>query len=212
MCGPLALLVPVTGPTTSQRITSRLTYNLGRLFTYAILGALFGTFGKTLALIGLQRWLSIIAGTIILIALAFSIFDFRFRKFSIFYFPFSIKAKFSNLLRKRTLISIASLGALNGLLPCGLVYIAATAAAATANPINGAVYMLIFGAGTIPMLLAIAFGGTSLNLNPIKVRRLIPTVAAVAGVLLIVRGLALGIPYLSPSITGHCPACLHAQL
>jgi len=213
MCGPLSLLVPVTGPKPSQRITSRLIYNAGRLFTYAIMGVLFGTFGKAFAIIGLQRWLSITAGAIILVALAFKAFPFRSsirsagddRAASSF---FSIKARFSTLLKKRTLLSIGTLGALNGLLPCGLVYVACAAAAATATPITGAIYMLIFGLGTIPMLLTIALGGGSLRLNPFKVKRLIPIVAVIAGVLLIVRGLALGIPYLSPAPSGHCPACV----
>lgn len=210
MCGPLSLLVPVTGPTMSQRLVSRLVYNGGRLFTYVILGGLFGIFGRAFAVAGLQRWLSITAGALILLALAFSIFDFRL------FLGFNrivavVKSRFSQLLRNRTLFSITSLGALNGLLPCGLVYVACAAAGATAGALSGAIYMLVFGLGTVPMLVTIALGPGSFRLNPFGVKRLIPIIAAIAGILLIVRGLGLGIPYLSPSATGHCPACLHAK-
>lgn len=210
MCGPLSLLVPVTGPAPSQRIVSRLTYNAGRLITYAILGALFGAFGRAFAIVGLQRWLSIAAGTLILVGLFFSMGAFAAA-------PLTkgvawVKSRFGLLLKNRSLTAIASLGALNGLLPCGLVYIAATAAAATATPVGGALYMLAFGLGTVPMLLVIAFGTGSLRVNPVRVKRLLPAVAAVAGLLLIVRGLGLGIPYFSPAPSGRCPACVAKAL
>jgi sulfite exporter TauE/SafE len=207
MCGPLTLLVPVTGPRMSQKISSRLLYNAGRLFTYAILGALFGAFGRAFAIVGLQRWISVIAGVVVLLGLGFSTFHVPMSA-GLNRIVTAVKSRFSVLLRKRTLPSIASLGALNGLLPCGLVYIAATASAATANSIAGALYMVVFGLGTVPMLLMIGLGGGSVRLSPLKVKRLMPIVAAVAGVLLIVRGLGLGIPYVSPAPSGHCPACV----
>jgi uncharacterized protein len=214
MCGPLSVLVPVTGPTISQRIASRLTYNVGRLVTYIVLGILFGLFGKAFVIVGLQRWLSIAAGVIILSAFVTSMFNVQHSMFNtrVLSFPLLIKSKFSKLLKKRTLLSIATLGALNGLLPCGLVYVACAAAATTASPLNGATYMLSFGLGTVPMLLTIALAGSSFRLNSFKLQRLIPIVAATVGVLLIVRGLALGIPYVSPASTGHCPACLVKSL
>jgi sulfite exporter TauE/SafE len=175
-----------------------------------VLGGLFGLFGHAFAIAGLQRWFSIAAGAVVLIAVALS-----FKSHTAGFFPrgiMLIKSKFSSLLGKRTLISIAGLGALNGLLPCGLVYVACAAAAATGTALTGATYMVVFGLGTTPTLMALALGGGSLRLNPFKVKRLVPIAAVIAGLLLIVRGLGLGIPYASPAPAGHCPACVAKAL
>jgi sulfite exporter TauE/SafE len=206
MCGALALLVPVTGATASQRVFSRLTYNVGRLLTYAVLGAFFGLFGKAFAIAGLQRWLSIVVGALI-------IFGFVVSTRPVIAGPLTqvvswLKTKFGTLLRKRTLASIAGLGLLNGLLPCGLVYVACAGSATTGNVFGAVKYMIAFGLGTLPMLLAIGIGGTSMNLSSVRLNRVVPTVAVIAGMLLILRGLALGIPYVSPAVSGHCPACV----
>lgn len=206
MCGALALLVPVTGRKLSQRVISRMTYNAGRLLTYAVLGALFGLFGKAFAIAGLQRWFSITAGLLIIFGLVLS-------TRSVVSGPMArgvawLKPKFGALLRKRTLASIAGLGVLNGLLPCGLVYIACAGSATTGNVFGAVKYMIAFGLGTMPMLLAIGIGGASINLSSLRLNRLVPTVAVIAGMLLILRGLALGIPYVSPALSGQCPACV----
>ncbi|MDB6059070.1 MAG: hypothetical protein JWO95_2914 [Verrucomicrobiales bacterium] len=208
MCGALALLVPVTGPSLPQRIVSRVTYNAGRLLTYAVLGILFGLFGRAFAIAGLQRWLSIAAGALIILGFILSM-----RPMLSSPVARSVgwaRSKFGVLLRKRTLLSIGGLGALNGLLPCGLVYVACAASASTGDALGGLEYMLVFGLSTMPMLLAIGIGGAALNLAGLRLKRVVPTVALVAGVLLILRGLALGIPYVSPASSGHCPACVQA--
>ncbi|MGZ4962470.1 MAG: sulfite exporter TauE/SafE family protein [Limisphaerales bacterium] len=210
MCGALALLVPVVGPTKSERVLSRITYNAGRLLTYTVLGALFGLFGRVLSIAGLQQWLSIGSGVLILLGLVVSMR-------TIVSAPVTrsvgwIRSKFGTLLRKRTLVSIGGLGALNGLLPCGLVYVACAGSASTGDAFSGIEYMFVFGLGTVPMLLGVGIGGASLKLTSFRLKRVVPIVAVVAGVLLIFRGLALGIPYVSPAAAGHCPACLHAHL
>ena len=92
------------------------------------------------------------------------------------------------------------IGLLNGLLPCGLVYIALAGSIGTGNATLGALYMLLFGFGTMPMLLAINLSGgfVSASLRQ-RINKLIPTLVVIVGILFILRGLSLGIPYISPS-------------
>ena len=203
MCGPLALAVPVVG---DHPLVSRLIYNTGRLATYAALGLVAGLFGEALTFAGFQRWLSLGAGAVLLIGLFFT--KFSGNKAAVGLFA-AVKRTFGMLLRRRSYGSILALGATNGLLPCGLVYVAATAAAASGAALSGAEYMLAFGTGTLPMMLAIPFLGRSLKIG-FNFQKLIPMSVALVALLLILRGLSLGIPYLSPDLSSgapHCPAC-----
>ena len=119
-----------------------------------------------------------------------------------------MKARMSGLLRQRSLVSVGVLGLLNGLLPCGLVYVAAAGATATGHVLNGAIYMAAFGAGTLPMMLAIGLGGKLVPLSlRLKLRAAIPVSVFLLGALLILRGMSLGIPYLSPNLAAG--ACCH---
>jgi sulfite exporter TauE/SafE len=92
------------------------------------------------------------------------------------------------------------IGFLNGLLPCGLVYMAVFGAIALGQPLKGSVYMALFGIGTIPLMTTAIYLGNFLT-NNIKQRilKVIPVVVVVIGLLFILRGLGLGIPYVSPS-------------
>src|SRR6185436_500262 len=122
MCGPLALALPATGRSRATFVLSRVAYNLGRIVTYCALGAAFGLVGQTLAFAGFQRWVSLTAGAAILIGLLVS------SRFAVSV-PFAktvawIKSGLGTLLRRRSVASVFSLGVLNGLLPCGLVYAA----------------------------------------------------------------------------------------
>jgi sulfite exporter TauE/SafE len=110
-----------------------------------------------------------------------------------------LKTAFGSLLQRRTIAAPFALGAINGLLPCGLVYVAAAGAAATAHPFDGALHMAAFGAGTLPMMLGLAFAGARLRFA-LPLRQLIPISVTTVAVLLVLRGLGLGIPYLSPAL------------
>jgi sulfite exporter TauE/SafE len=120
-----------------------------------------------------------------------------------------LKAGMAPLLRQPSLFGLATLGLLNGLLPCGLVYVACAGATATGHGVSGAAYMAAFGAGTVPLMLAISLSGRLVP-SPVrrKLRRLVPISIAAVAALLVLRGLALGIPYLSPDLSaGHCAWC-----
>ena len=199
MCGPLALALPGGGGTRSTFFAGRLLYNFGRIITYALMGAAFGLLGHGFALAGLQRWVSLVVGAVILVGLAVSP---RFASAMLVTRTVGwLKSALGTLLRHRALPSLFGIGLLNGLLPCGLVYVACAGAIATGNVLSGVQYMVAFGLGTLPMMLAIALAGQKLQLVlRFKLQRLIPVSLAIVGALLFIRGLALDIPYLSPRL------------
>jgi hypothetical protein len=208
MCGPLALALPATGNSTPAYLLGRVAYNAGRIITYCLLGIVFGLAGWTLLLAGLQRWVSIALGVALLLGL------FASRRLALARPVTSVvnqlKASMSVLLRRRSLAGLAVLGLLNGLLPCGLVYVACAGAAATGGVLAGASYMAAFGVGTVPMMLAISLSGnlvpTSLRLKLVKT---IPVCVFLLASLLILRGMSLGIPYLSPDMSAGSASCCH---
>lgn len=209
MCGPLALALPVVGTGPWGHGLSRLAYNAGRVATYAALGVVFGLIGRTLAVAGLQRWVSIGAGAVLLLAVAVP--RWRLIGNSLVLPVGWLKGALGALLRRRGVGSLFLLGLLNGLLPCGLVYVACAAAAATGALLTAVEYMAVFGLGTTPMMLALSLAGTLIQPSMrLRFQRLVPVSLALVGVLLVLRGLGLGIPYVSPNLTGSGgPACCH---
>lgn len=74
------------------------------------------------------------------------------------------------------------------------------AAIASGNALNGALYMAVFGLGTIPLMTtAIYFSQFLKGAARQKIQKAIPVFVVIIGVLFIIRGLGLGIPYLSPA-------------
>lgn len=207
MCGPLALALPAGGGGPTRFVLGRLAYNAGRVFTYAVLGAGFGLAGRAFVLAGVQRWVSISLGVLVLagglmskrLALAAPLVNFVGR----------LKHGMSALLQERSLAALGLLGLLNGLLPCGLVYVAGAGAATTSGPLAGAAFMAAFGLGTVPTMLGISLTGRLVPVAlRVKLQRAVPVAVVLVAGLLILRGLALGIPYLSPDVaTAHscCP-------
>jgi uncharacterized protein len=208
MCGPLALALPTPATGAISFFAGRTAYNFGRIATYALLGVLFGTLGKTLFLAGLQRWSSIALG-LALLAGFFSSNRLAAAK------PISalvsrLRTGMSQFLRQRSFVSLAALGMLNGLLPCGLVYVAAAGATATGSLCGGALYMLVFGLGTLPLMMAISLSGNLISRSfRIKLSRVMPASVLLLATLLIFRGLGLGIPYLSPNLAAD--SCCHVH-
>jgi uncharacterized protein len=201
MCGPIALALPVFGNNRIKIIWGRLLYNLGRVITYAFLGALFGLFGSRLILFGIQQNLSIVIGTLIFLyvvtprkiktKISGTGFYLRIVTF--------LKTHYSKLISRRTNKSLFTIGLLNGILPCGFVYVGIAGATSTGNWISGAGYMALFGLGTTPIMFATAMLGKVINFDLRKrINKLIPVFALLLALLFILRGLNLGIPYVSP--------------
>ncbi|MGO8698465.1 MAG: sulfite exporter TauE/SafE family protein [Limisphaerales bacterium] len=203
MCGPLVMAIPAG----DRGALGRVIYNAGRLTTYALLGALFGFVGWTLIFAGLQCALSIMAGMAVLLGVALSTRAAWNTRFASVFLP--LKRAFSRLVRHRNIGGRFLLGGLNGLLPCGLVYVAAALAAASGGPVRGTEVMLAFGLGTVPMMLGIGFVQSLPKVAArLQWHRVLNYCSVLAGVMLILRGLALGIPYISPNLLSHAgPLC-----
>ena len=205
MCGPLMLALPVPPGGPARFVAGRIIYQLGRVATYCLLGVAAGLVGKSIFLAGLQRSLSIGLGVAILLGFLIS------KKISlsapVVRLIVVLKAAMSSQLQRRSLRSLALLGMLNGLLPCGLVYVAMAGAVSLGSLLDGIFYMAVFGLGTLPTMLGISLSG---KLFPIALRRklrgAIPAGVCLLAGLLILRGMALGIPFVSPALAGGVPA------
>ncbi len=204
MCGPIALALPLSKTSNLARIIGGLVYNFGRIFTYALLGGLFGLLGKSFVLAGFQQSLSISLGVLILVMVFLpesSMNKFRITG-EIYSLIGKLKSKFNDLLQKKNFSSLFFIGLLNGLLPCGLVYLGIIGAIATGEVVNGSLFMAFFGLGTIPAMLSISLLSNSISL-PVrnKIRKAVPVFVVAMALLLILRGLNLGIPYVSPEMS-----------
>ena len=205
MCGPLMLALPVTSGGPGRFVAGRIIYQLGRVTTYCLLGIVAGLIGKSIFLAGLQRWLSIALGVAILLGFLVS------KKISVsatvVRLVARLKSAMSSQLRQRGFRSLALLGMLNGLLPCGLVYVAMAGAVACGTLAAGVFYMALFGLGTLPTMLGISLSGKLFSISfRLKLRSAIPVGVCLLAGLLILRGLALGIPYVSPALVAGVPA------
>lgn len=206
MCGPLMLALPVPPGGPVRFVAGRLTYQLGRVATYCLLGLMAGLIGRSIFLAGFQRWLSLALGLAVLTGFLTS------KRVAISSPVVRVVAKLkltmSAQLKQRSFRSLALLGMLNGLLPCGLVYVAVAGAVSRGTIRDGMIYMTIFGLGTLPMMFAVSLSG---RLFPsglrLKLSRAIPFGVCLLALLLILRGMALGIPYVSPDLTAASPKC-----
>jgi sulfite exporter TauE/SafE len=201
MCGPIAFVLPLDRKSSSRRFFQILLYHLGRIFTYSLIGLLFGFLGRGLYLFGLQQKISIITGVLMIVAVviaAFSIKTFRFSS-PLYKAISTVKNKLGVALKKKSPDTFLTIGFLNGFLPCGLVYMAVFGAIAAGDLVNSSLYMILFGLGTIPLMTtAVYFGNFLSGKIRQRIRKVIPVFVVVVGVLFILRGLGLGIPYISP--------------
>lgn len=201
MCGPIAIALPLGNKGIIVRIAGGLSYNIGRIITYGVLGAIFGLLGQGIEMAGLQQWASILLGiAMILSIVAPAIFRGKI-KFEQLFFGYTGKmmGSFRRLFTINSIPSLFLIGLLNGLLPCGLVYIAIAGAINTNDIVNGIIYMIIFGIGTIPIMLAIPLLGNLVG-NAFRKRysKVLSGFIIILGIIFILRGLSLGIPYVSP--------------
>ena len=212
MCGPIALLLPVQGLSASKRFTGTLLYNFGRVFTYSIMGCFLGIVGRRIYLAGFQQPFSIIMGILILVLLTLFILNKRFFHNGHTGIVFTtIKTFIGKQLRHQHMFTLFLIGTANGLLPCGMVYFALIGALATGNVANASLFMAAFGLGTIPLMMLLSrFGRLITAQLRNKVKTIIPFFVATMAILLILRGMNLNIPYISPffnSVSGEAVRC-----
>lgn len=204
MCGPLALAVPVPHQNILQKIGGTLQYNLGRILTYALLGLVLGLTGEGITGLfrGLQNKLSVIMGVFIFIyvfmprtlAQRLPLAGMLNQWFEM------LRSRLGQLFFKRNVHTLWIIGLLNGLLPCGMVYLALASSLASGTALKGMWFMTAFGVGTLPAMMSITLFG---HLLPINIRRyanrMVPYFLVFLGALLVLRGLHLGIPLISPA-------------
>jgi len=204
MCGPIAMALPLNRKSKMTATIGGMSYHLGRLTTYGVFGALFGFLGKGLVLVGFQQSASIIIGVIMIMVIFMTVvFKKNWHVLSTYFVGIGrLKSSLGKLFQKKSVRSFFTIGLLNGLLPCGLVYMGVLQAIATGNSIYGAAVMVAFGLGTVPMMSAVLILGNFISINARnKMRKFVPVIIVLFGLLLIFRGLNMGIPYLSPEIS-----------
>lgn len=201
MCGPIAFMLPVDRTSQAKRVLQVAVYHLGRMISYGILGLLFGLLGKGFYFFGFQQYLSIIIGIIMILIIVLP--SKTVNKFSLakpFYKLLSgVKNRLGKELKKKRTDTFFTIGFLNGFLPCGLVYMAIFGSIAAGNAIDGSLYMMLFGLGTVPLMTAFIFlGNFATGMVRKRIQQFIPIAVVIVGTLFILRGLGLGIPYISP--------------
>jgi sulfite exporter TauE/SafE len=199
MCGPIAFALPKHTNSASHLWITRLMYNAGRIFIYALLGAIIGTLGFQLKLAGFQQSVSIFAGISILTITLLKLFLPKIaNKMELNFWG---NKWFGKLFRSKNNASFFLIGAFNGLLPCGFVYVSLIASLTMQSAFQGALFMVLFGLGTFPMMFAISMLGQIINLKfRQQVNRFVPVFAILFACFFILRGLHLGIPFISPQI------------
>jgi len=214
MCGPIALALPVHREKPLRKFLLVLYYNFGRILTYSVFGLVAGSIGQVISIAGYQQVLSISIGTILLLGVLSPLFLRNTAKFQtgIFSAMNKVKKGLSKLFRQKGAQSLFLVGLLNGLLPCGLVYMGIAGSLATGGFVKGALFMAVFGLGTLPAMLVIGVAGSAFSLSSRNnIRRLVPFFISLTALILILRGLNLDIPYVSPKIDDGKTISCHNQ-
>lgn len=201
MCGPLVLAIPHISETKAGIAIDGLIYNLGRTITYTTMGLILGLLGLSAQFAGIQDYVSIALGVIMLLTLVIpkKYYSFVNDTKSINKFVIRIKKQLKNVLENKSRFSLIIIGILNGLLPCGLVYVALAGSLAMGDVVSSAIYMFAFGLGTLPMLAVLYFSKNMISGKfRAKINKFIPYAIAIVAIILILRGLNLGIPLISP--------------
>ena len=201
MCGPIALSLGLTKKQATNYYLQNLTYQFGRIVTYSFLGAILGTVGKGFQMAGFQQYLTIGVGILLIVMAVFSFGgkDFASKIPFLSQSLLKVKMNLGKLLQKADYRSRFTTGILNGFLPCGMVYMALTASLASGGIWQSATFMALFGLGTLPFMFAIVLLGNLMTTAfRIKILKFVPVMMIVLGGLFILRGLEIGIPFISP--------------
>jgi sulfite exporter TauE/SafE len=203
MCGPIALALPTQSKSKFGFYSGRILYNLGRVITYSFMGLFAGLIGKQINIAGFQQFVSIALGVIILfsVLLPTGIKNYFIKIKPVQLATKIIQSSIGKLFSRGSQKSLLLIGVLNGFLPCGFVYMALAGALALGNVENSILFMALFGLGTIPAMFTVSiltnlFGNNFRR----KINRLIPVFATLLAVIFILRGLNLGIPFISPKL------------
>ena len=206
MCGPLILTIPFQSlESKSQKTWAYLLYGGGKTLAYMILGLLFGIIGSKAKQLNMQSYVSIIAGVLLLLTAIIPLVSQKANFTPKFMSKFNtwINGQIAKQFRSKKLQSFGVIGFLNGFLPCGFIYAAIFIAVTLGSVAQSISFMLFFGIAT---MLSLTVFSLVFQLLPIgtrnTLRKLFPYLIILTAVLLILRGLQLGIPVLSPIFEG----------
>ena len=198
MCGPIALAIPMKNYHLNAVLINRLIYNLGRISTYGAMGLVVGVLGLGIEIAGIQKYLSIVLGVSLIVYIVFAASRFSIFSGSALFNRILIKIKllFSQKLSLKGKRNNFLIGMLNGLLPCGLVYVALVNSLLVSSPWQGFLFMMAFGLGTIPALLILPLATRIFNLKSLTYfKRAVPFLVFGLGIFLIIRGLKFDDPF-----------------
>ncbi len=197
MCGPIALAIPYQAETKIKTLGNILLYNSGRIITYGLIGVLPAVFGLAISLAGMQKNISIILGILLIIAAIFSIpLDQRTNVIPGInkIYPW-VATQMKSFISEKRKSAFFITGLLNGFLPCGMVYMAIMGAITQTTIANAFFYMLLFGLGTVPLMILMGVSGQLMNITwRRKLQKIIPVVMIGIGMLMIMRGIAIDLP------------------
>ncbi|WP_378182737.1 sulfite exporter TauE/SafE family protein [Aquimarina sp. SS2-1] len=202
MCGPIAFMLPLDQKNGIKKIFQISLYHLGRLLAYSMIGFFFGIVGKSMNIFGMQQGLSIGIGIVMILFVLIPspvLMKYNFSK-PVYKIISKVKSALGKELKKKTPDTFLTIGFLNGFLPCGLVYMAVFAAVAIGDVIESSMYVVLFGLGTIPLMTVVVYARNLLKGKWIRkyIQKTIPVFVVMMGILFIMRGMGLGIPYVSP--------------
>ena len=199
MCGPIMLIMPFQAFKGLKKATAVGLYHLGRISVYAILAIVLHSF-RNLFNPKIQQYISIGLGALLLLVGILSFFPGQLAQLKLPWTGY-VKKQLGNIMGRPGLGTIAMSGMLNGLLPCGLVYMGLSATLAASSAVESAAMMYFFGLGTVPMLVGITILKNRLSfIRGSQLKRMVPVIVFAFGCLFVLRGMNLGIPYLSPKI------------
>jgi uncharacterized protein len=200
MCGPLLLAMPKR-QLTRATLVRKTVYHGSRIGVYVLLGGLMGVGSEVADLAGLAQVVSITAGVLMVLSVVLHQFTNHrgIGSALLQHVTNAFRSTLTDRIKNPSVSSHAILGMLNGLLPCGLLVAALFGSLASGGLANAMLFMWFFGLGTLPMLFIVQFAAAMVPEKLItRSRQVIPIIALSLGCLLVIRGLQLGIPYLSP--------------
>lgn len=213
MCGPIMLFIPFHHFSGMKKYAVIGLYHFSRITAYALLALTLFSF-RSLFNPVVQQYISIILGVSLLFAGLISFFPASPLQLKLPWSGF-VKEKLSSYMGNPGVPSIAVSGFLNGLLPCGLVYMALSATLALKSPGQAVAATYLFGAGTLPVTVSIILFKSRLNLlKGVMIKKYTPVIVFFFGCVFLLRGLNLGIPYLSPKTqvsNGVIHSCCHKK-
>jgi sulfite exporter TauE/SafE len=187
MCSPLVAAATFQKPF----LPSKLLYNGGRLAMYGLMGAGAAGVGTLLDLRPLQNHLSAALGLLLVLVALLGMARVRLPWAGALAnrFVVMLKQLFGRALKQKTPLFLFVTGALNGLLPCGLTYLALLFCFTLPSPLEGFGYMVIFGAGTLPAMLGVGWlWGWLAGRFPVSLQTITLVSLLALGVLLMARG------------------------